>query len=127
MVGSFEDMLKTLAEHVKSVGSSETVVGAQFTLGEFSCVPVIRLGLGFGAGGGSGEDSKKGKGDGGGGGAGIGVEPLGFLVTRGDDIQFLSVGKRSGLAAAMEKMPELLQQMLPGKKSPAKEDAPAET
>ncbi len=41
-------------------------------------------------------------------GAGVGIEPIGFLVTKGDEISFLEAGKAHGLAAAFEKVPDLI-------------------
>ena len=48
MTINFEEMLPKITEFLKSEAKTETVVGAQFQLGEFSCVPVIRVGMGFG-------------------------------------------------------------------------------
>ena len=36
----------------------------------------------------------------------FGIEPIGFLVTKGENISFLEAGKTHGLAAAFEKMPD---------------------
>ena len=85
------------------------VIGEPFTLGEYSCIPVVRVGMGFGTGGGEGDAPKEGgHGEGGGAGAGLGIEPIGFLVSRGDQISFVNTKSNSGLAAAFEKVPDLL-------------------
>ena len=117
MIPNFESLLKDVTEHVKNMANTETVIGEAFTLGEFTCVPIIRIGVGFGGGGGTGEDPKKGQGSGGGAGAGIGMEPLGFLVAHGDTIQILDVGHRGGLGAALEKIPDVLSKAFSLKKS----------
>jgi uncharacterized spore protein YtfJ len=109
MSTNFEDVLSKVTEFLKSEANTETVVGKEFTIGEFTCVPVIRIGLGFGYGGGEGADEKKSHGGGSGAGAGIGLDPLGFLVTRGADISFVSAKSSKGLSAAFEKMPEVLE------------------
>jgi uncharacterized spore protein YtfJ len=105
----FEELLGKITEFMRSEANTETVVGKAFELGEFKCVPVIKVGMGFGSGGGEGTEVKKGKGQGAGAGAGIGIEPIGFLVTKGDHISFLQAGKTSGLAAAFEKVPDLIE------------------
>ena len=65
------------------------------------------LGLGFG--GGEGRDDKKG-GEGSGGGAGFGMDPIGFLVTRGDEISFLPAQRgATGLGKAFERLPDMLE------------------
>jgi uncharacterized spore protein YtfJ len=65
--------------------------------------------MGFGSGGGEGIESKGRKGEGMGAGAGVGIEPIGFLVSREDEISFLAAGKTKGLAAIFEKVPDLIE------------------
>ncbi|MFP2994418.1 GerW family sporulation protein [Spongiivirga sp. MCCC 1A20706] len=107
----FEQALKQITDFMKSEAKTETVIGDQFQLGEFTCVPVIKVGMGFGSGGGEDTATKasKSKKEGMGAGAGMGIEPMGFLVTREDNISFIETGKAHGLAAAIEKAPELIE------------------
>jgi uncharacterized spore protein YtfJ len=105
----FDELLGKITDFIKSEAKTETVVGAQFELGEFKCVPVIKVGMGFGSGGGEGTQPKGVKGEGVGAGAGVGIEPIGFLVSRGDNISFLAAGKTSGLATLFEKVPDLIE------------------
>jgi len=107
-----EELLDKVAEHVKTLASTETILGEEFKLGEFTCRPVIKVGTGFGSGAGTGDDPKgKGSGTGGGAGAGIGITPLGFLVTRGDEISFIPSDKKTALSALFEKVPDLVEKM----------------
>jgi uncharacterized spore protein YtfJ len=108
----FEELLAKITEFMKTEANSETVIGKEFQLGEFKCVPVIKVGMGFGSGGGEGRESKGGKGEGLGAGAGMGIDPIGFLVTRGDEISFIEAGKAHGLTAAFEKMPDLIEKFV---------------
>ena len=117
----FEELLNQITDFIKSEAKTSTVIGDPFQLGEHTCVPVIKVGMGFGSGGGEGEDPKKGKGQGGGAGAGVSIEPIGFLVTKGDEISFIDAGKKKGLAAMMEKMPEVLEKFADRKKEKEKE------
>ncbi len=121
---NFEEMLDRITKFIKSEAKTETVVGEAFELGEFSCIPVIRVGLGFGTGGGEGDAPKEGHGFGGGAGAGMGIEPIGFLVSRGEQISFISTKTNKGLAAAFEKVPDLLSKFLDNQK---REDKPVTT
>jgi len=113
MKESFDEVLGKVTDFLKNETKTETVIGQTFELGEFKCVPVIRVGMGFGFGGGEGEgdapNKGHGKGGGSGTGAGVGVEPMGFLITRGDQISFIPTKSSKGLAAAFEKVPELLE------------------
>ena len=110
MQANFEEVLTQVTDFLKSETTTETVVGKEFTLGEFTCVPVIRVGLGFGYGG--GEDAKQAHGGGSGAGAAVGIEPLGFLATRGAEISFIPSKSSKGLSAAFEKMPDMLEKFL---------------
>jgi uncharacterized spore protein YtfJ len=107
-----DELLDKLSEHVKSIANTETVLGEEFKLGEFSCSPVIKLGTGFGSGTGTNDDPKsKCKGSGGGAGAGIGIIPLGFLTSRGSEISFIPVDKKTALSTLFEKVPDLVEKM----------------
>lgn len=115
----FDEMLEKVTSFLKQEAKSETVIGEAFQLGEFSCIPVIRVGMGFGSGAGEGDaPASNGHGEGGGIGGGMGIEPIGFLVSRGEDISFVSTKRNSGLAAAFEKVPELLSTYLESKRTP---------
>jgi uncharacterized spore protein YtfJ len=119
------ELLDKLSGHVKSIANTETVVGEEFKIGEFTCKPVIKVGTGFGSGYGSGDDPKgKYKGTGGGAGAGIGIIPLGFLVARGSEISFIAVDKKTALSTLFEKVPDLVEKMaeMKNKKEEKKEE-----
>jgi uncharacterized spore protein YtfJ len=107
-----EALLDKVSEHVKSLASTETVLGEEFKLGEFTCRPVIKVGTGFGSGVGSGTEPKtKNQGSGGGAGAGIAVVPLGFLVTKGDEISFIPSDKKTALSSLLDKVPDLVEKV----------------
>lgn len=118
---NLEDTLNKVLEQLNSAAKTETVVGEPFKLGEFTCVPVIKIGMGFGSGGG-GEEQEKGGKKGGGAGAGIGIEPIGFLVSRGEEISMISVSRSKGLESIFEKVPDLVEKLMDMKKKDKKED-----
>ena len=109
---NFEEVLEKVTSFLQSEVKTETVIGEPFQLGEFSCIPVIRAGMGFGGGSGEGDSTKQGHGEGSGAGAGVGIEPIGFLVSRGDQISFIGTKTNRGLSAAFEKVPDLLEKFL---------------
>jgi uncharacterized spore protein YtfJ len=112
---NLEEMLNKVLEQLTAAAKTETVVGEPFKLGDFTCVPVIKIGMGFGSGAGGAEDDKKG-GKGGGAGAGIGMEPMGFLVSKGDEISMISVSRSKGLQSIFEKVPDLVEKLIQIKK-----------
>ena len=115
-MNNLNEVLGKITEFLKSEATTETIIGDQFKLGEFTCVPVMAVGLGFGSGGGEGKGSAKlageGEGTGTAGAGGIGMGPVGFLVTKGSDIQFISARGSSGLGAAFEKIPGLVEKYM---------------
>jgi uncharacterized spore protein YtfJ len=125
MTINLEETVKQFTDFLKTEAKTETVIGQSFQLGEFTCVPVIKFGIGLGYGGGEGHGDmpNKGKGEGGGSGAGggMGVSPLGFLVTRGDQISFISTRSTRGLGAAFEKVPDLIERFMEKKKQKKEE------
>jgi len=110
---NFNELLGKLTEFLKSEVKTETIIGQQFQLGEFTCVPVISVGMGLGTGGGEGKGSSKKSGDGEGlgslGAAGMGLGPVGFLVANGSDIRFISTRGAKGLSAVLEKAPDIIE------------------
>ena len=104
-----EELLGRITEFIKSEARTETVVGDPFHLGGYECVPIIKLAMGFGTGGGEGDSPKSGKGSGGGAGAGVTINPIGFLVSKDDNISFLGIKESKGLSAMFEKMPEIVE------------------
>lgn len=121
-MNNLNEILGKVTEFLKSEAKTETIIGEQFKLGEFTCVPVISIGIGFGAG--EGKDNAKnqpeGESTGMGGAAGVGIGPVGFLVTNNSEIQFISARANKGLSAAFEKIPGLLEKLFDQKKTTQK-------
>ena len=116
-----EELMEKITDFLKSETKTETVIGAQFELGEFKCVPVIKTGMGFGSAEGGQKEAQTTEGIGAG--AGVGIEPIGFLVTKGEEISFIETGKAHGLSAAFEKVPDLIEKIYT--KRTAEEEVPA--
>ena len=112
---NFNELLGKLTEFLKGEARTETIIGQQFQLGEYTCVPVMAVGLGLGTGGGEGKGNSKnageGEGLGAGGAAGMGLGPVGFLVTRGTEIQFIPAKSSKGLTAILEKAPDVMEKI----------------
>jgi len=108
---NIEKLLDKVSDHVKTMASTETILGEEFKLGEFTCRPVIKVGTGFGSGAATGKDPKSNSGSGGGAGAGIGITPLGFLVAKGDQIYFIPSDKKTPLSTLIDKVPDLVEKV----------------
>lgn len=123
METNFETLLSNVSEQVKDMAQTKTIIGEEFTMGEYTCKPVIKVGVGFGGGGGNGKDSKSNcDGKGAAALAAMGISPVGFLISKGDEISFISANKRKGLQTFMEKVPDLVEKIMDIKQSHEKEE-----
>ena len=109
MSDNVNDLISKLTEFLRNEAKTESVIGQPFQLGEYSCVPVIAIGLGLGATRGTKTKEDKESEIGG---AAIGMGPIGFLVSKGDHIQFVSSRPPSGLNAVIERVPELIERYM---------------
>lgn len=113
---NLNEMLGKITEFLKTEAKTETIIGQQFKLGEFTCVPVMSVGIGFGGGKGETKGSAKNKTEdentGTGGAGGLGMGPVGFLVSREHEIQFISASSPKALNAVVDKLPGLLDKFL---------------
>lgn len=109
---NLEELLGKVKELLQDEVRTETIIGKEFKLGSFTCVPVIKVTMGFGSGGGGGEDKSRGKGEGAGLGVGMNLVPVGFLITKGDDISFVSTDRSKGLDKIFDRAPELIEEFM---------------
>jgi uncharacterized spore protein YtfJ len=112
-----DELLNKITSHIEKMANTKTVVGDEFTLGDFTCRPVIKVGIGFGSGAGESKETKNNPaGTGGGAGAGIGISPVGFLVATGTEISFISTDKKKAFTEIFDKVPDLMEKMMEMKK-----------
>ena len=108
---AIEKLAETLLEKLRFITKAETVIGEPIQAGESTVIPVSRVSVGFGFGG------HQNKGDTSASGGGASVEPVAFLVIRGDDVRIMPITKDSSLVSkVMEIIPEITNKFT-GKKS----------
>jgi len=108
-----QNILKDLIGELRNVAKTETIIGAPFSAGEYTLVPISRVALGVGAGGGSGEtDRKVSTGEGGGGGGGVRVTPVALVAVRGGELNIHLLGRGAAMTHTMERVPEVLERGL---------------
>ena len=108
METKFRETIKDMKSFLENEAKTETIVGKEFKLGDFSCIPVMSVGIGLGGGNGEMQQSRFGQGGTEGVAGGLGMTPVGFLAARGEDIRFIPTKTAMGLNSAFEKLPELL-------------------
>jgi sporulation protein YtfJ len=116
-----EGLMRTAMESIKDMIDVNTVVGQPVEVQDGVIIPVSRVSFGFAAGGGeydtgapspmSGDGRTPELPFGGGSGAGVSVQPVGFLVVKGDDIRLLPVDANVILDRLVDAAPGLVQEI----------------
>jgi uncharacterized spore protein YtfJ len=128
MAGEPQELLKLITDRLESIASVKTIVGDPVTVADSTIIPVCRIMVGFGGGGGSGEGIAESKGKGGGGGAagggGVRVDPVAFIVIRGEEVSLLTAkpGRLEAVFDSFPKIVEKIQEMKSAKKEKAEEE-----
>jgi len=104
---SVESIAETLLEKLRNIAQTETVIGEPLHSGESTIIPVSRISVGMGMGG------HTGKGDTASSGGGLRIDPVAFLVLKGDDVRVLPVEKaQSALSKIADLTPEVVAFLL---------------
>ncbi|MCL4503458.1 MAG: sporulation protein [Deltaproteobacteria bacterium] len=123
MVATASEIIGKLMDELRTVAKTETILGNEIKVGDFTLIPVSKISLGFGAGGGKGTDPKR-EGEGGGGGGGVCVTPVAFVVIKGGEISFHGIKRGGTLSTLFEQLPELAEKFW--RKEPEAETSPEE-
>lgn len=110
------DLMSSTMEKIRAMADTNTVVGQPITAGEVTIIPVSRVSLGVGVGGSdfASKNQKPGADNafGGGSGAGISMDPIAFLIVRGDNVRLLPVIPPSGpLDRVIDVVPEVVNKI----------------
>lgn len=111
------DLMGVTMDKVKLMADANTVVGEPIVSGDVTIIPISRVSVGFGTGG-SDFSSKNQKPDaancfGGGTAAGMTIDPIAFLIVRGDNVRILPVlPPADGVAGrVVDMVPELVDKV----------------
>ena len=89
------DFMGTAAEKLRAMVDADTLIGTPIQAGEVTLIPVSRLSFGVATGGSDfvtkNQKPEQDSSFGGGGGAGAKLEPVAFLIVRGDSVRLLPV------------------------------------
>ncbi|MFN3821586.1 MAG: GerW family sporulation protein [bacterium] len=114
MTQNLTDIVDVLLSKLRTIATSETVVGQAVTVGNLTVIPVVKVSIGFGVGVGEGlpREGEKGRamGSGGGTGGGLSVTPIAFITYDGEQVKLLSITK-GRWESVVESIPEALKQL----------------
>lgn len=111
------ELMGTTMEKIKTMMDANTIIGEPIQTGDVTLIPVSRLSFGF-AGGGSDFVTKNHKPGidntfGGGSGASAKLEPVAFLIVRGDNVKLLPVAPPPATTVdrVIETVPEVVDKV----------------
>jgi len=119
-----QEVISTIVEELKSMATTESVVGEPIKVDDKTIIPVIKISMGFGGGGGEDTGGQKHGGTGGGGGGGIRIEPVAFIVADEEKVSLLPIKPKS-FDKVVEVVPELISKIKAGKEGKREEELPA--
>jgi len=104
-----QEIVQTVLEQLRHIADTEMHVGKPLEMGDSFVIPVSKISLGFGAGDfGTDRDQKQGSGTGG----GVSIEPVAFLVIRGENAQLLHLNSpASPVGKLLDIMPDVIEQV----------------
>ena len=110
------ELMRATMEQLRAVADANTIIGAPIQAEGVTLIPVSRLSLGVAGGGTEFSTKKQPAGEnsfGGGSGASAKLEPVAFLVVRGDSVKLLPVAPPAGSAVdrAVELVPEMFDKI----------------
>lgn len=111
------EILGTTMEKVRAMADVNTLIGDPIVVGDVTLIPVSKLSFGF-AGGGSDFTTKSQKAEqsnpfGGGSGASAKLEPIAFLIVKGDNVRLLPASPAPGNSVdrVIEMVPDVLDKV----------------
>lgn len=111
-----EKIINNAFERIKSVMGANAVVGTPITTADgVGIIPISRVALGFATGGGEYGSLTGGAGEypfAGGSGAGLSVSPVGFLVSDGKCVKFVSLDDSFAFEKLLSIVPETIASLL---------------
>ena len=118
MTNNISEMLASAMEKMQKMVDVNTIVGAPVSVGEnVTVVPITKVHIGMGGGGTdfatkSALNAKKDP-FGGGMGAGVSIDPVAFLVVKGDSVRMLPVAEAASTTVdrIVEQAPDLLDKL----------------
>ena len=113
---NISNLLDVTMEKLRTVVDSDTIIGERISVGDITIIPVSKVSFGLASGGSDfGCKSNPNKMFGGGGGAGATVNPVCFLVVKGDEVKVLNTSPVTDATTSIEKavlaVPEIIERV----------------
>lgn len=115
---TLNQLMNAAMDKVRLMADANTVVGEPIVAGEVTLIPISRVSVGVGVGGSDfvSKNKKRPEADncfGGGTGAGMNIDPIAFLVVRGDTVRVLPMlpPADGALGRVVDMVPELVDKI----------------
>lgn len=111
---TLENVIKTVMGEIRTIASTETVVGKEIRAGDSIIVPVTKISFGIAGGGGSKDKENK---EGAGVGGGVTIEPVAFIVVTNGHAQLMNLNEKpDSLNKVIDLVPDILDKITRKKK-----------
>ena len=107
------DLMRSTMDKIREMADTNTIVGQPITTPDgVTLIPISRVSMGFGCGGADYGKTQP-KDFGGGSGAGVNINPIAFLVVRGDNVRLLYVAPPidGAVDRVVDMVPELVDKV----------------
>ncbi len=114
MTHPLSDMMNVSLDKIRAMADANTVIGSAIeTPSGLTIIPVSKVSFGFGSGGTDMPTKNGGSPFGGGAGGGVTIQPVSFLIVKGDSVRLLPVTEApsSSLDRIIEQLPELFDKV----------------
>ena len=108
-----KEIMESITDKIGATANADTVIGERIDLGNgVTVIPVSKVSYGFGSGGSDLPSKQQQKLFGGAAGSGVTVQPIAFLVVKGDKVSVMSVTQSMNTVdKAIEMAPEMFDRV----------------
>lgn len=123
---NLEGLLNVSLENIKGLVDSNSIIGTPITTPDgTTIIPVSKVSFGFASGGSDFPSASPKEMFGGGSGGGVTIQPMAFLVIKGDSVRMIQVADKNNISERLANMVpdaiDTVSSLIGGKKKPAAE------
>lgn len=123
---NLEGLLNVSLENIKGLVDSNSIIGTPITTPDgTTIIPVSKVSFGFASGGSDFPSASPKEMFGGGSGGGVTIQPMAFLVIKGDSVRMIQVADKNNISERLANMVpdaiDTVSSLIGGKKKPASE------
>ena len=104
MSQNLPNMLQDTISKIREMVDVNNVIGEPITVGDVSIIPVSKVSIGFGCGGSDFPSASPKEMFGGGTGGGVTIQPVAFLILKGESVRMIQIADKNSVAERVANM-----------------------